>query len=57
MTFVIGINVIRSLINPIVDSMKVGTMWKVMQSIPGIGNTLNSVSSVVFASGTLIKTV
>ena len=55
MTFVIGINVIRSLINPIVDSMKVGTMWKVMQSIPGIGNTLNSVSSVVFASGTLIK--
>ena len=55
MTFVIGINVIRSLITPIVDSMKVGTMWKVMQSIPGIGNTLNSVSSVVFASGTLIK--
>lgn len=55
MTFVIGINLIRTLINPIVDSLKMNTMWKVMQSIPGVGNALNSMSSIVFASGTLIK--
>lgn len=55
MTLVIGLNLIRTLINPIVDSLKMGTVWKVMQSIPGVGNALNSMSSVVFASGTLIK--
>lgn len=55
MSFVIGINIIRSLINPIVDSLKMGTMWKVLQSIPGVGNSLNPISSIVVASGTLIK--
>lgn len=55
MTLVIGLNLVRTLINPIVDSIKAGSMWKVMQSIPGVGNAFNSVSSIIFASGTLIK--
>ena len=42
LSFVIGINLIRSLINPIVDSIKMGTFGKVL-------------SGIVLASGTLIK--
>lgn len=55
MSFVIGINLIQSLINPIVDSLKTGTLGKVLSGIPGIGGTLNSVSGIIFASGSLIK--
>ena len=55
MSFVIGINLIRSLINPIVDSIKIGTFGKILSGIPGIGGALNSVSGIVLASGTLIK--
>lgn len=55
LSFVIGINLIRSLINPIVDSIKMGTFGKVLSGIPGIGGALNSVSGIVLASGTLIK--
>ena len=55
MSFVIGINVIQSLISPIVDSIKTGTFGKVLSAIPGIGGALNSVSGIVLASGTLIK--
>ena len=55
MSFVIGINIIQSLISPIVDSIKTGTFGKVLSAIPGIGGALNSVSGIVLASGTLIK--
>lgn len=55
LSFVIGINLIRGLINPIVDSIKMGTWGKVLSGIPGIGGALNSVSGIVLASGTLIK--
>lgn len=55
LTFVIGINIVRTLINPIVDSIKLGSLWKIMQSLPGVTGALGSVSSIFIASGTLIK--
>ena len=55
MAFVIGLNIVRGLINPVVDSLQVGMLYKTLRMIPGIGNSLNSVSTVLLASGTLIK--
>lgn len=52
---VIGVNVIRSLINPVVDSIKTTTFGKAVSVIPGIGNVLSSMSGIILGSGTIIK--
>lgn len=52
---VTGINVIQGLITPIADMVTRGTVYKTASAIPGIGNTIDSVTKIVIASGTLIK--
>ena len=55
MSVIIGINVIQGLITPIVDSLKASALGKAAGMIPGIGNSLSSMSGVILGSGTLIK--
>lgn len=52
---VIGLNVIKGLINPILDSLKGTAINKAISLIPGAGNVINAVTSVVIGSGILIK--
>lgn len=55
MTLVIGINLIQSMISPIVDSVKTSAFGKAAAMIPGVGGALTSVSGILLGSGTLIK--
>lgn len=52
---VTGINIVNSLLSPAIDNVKNGTLRKALSSIPGIGNTLGSMSDVMLGSGVLIK--
>lgn len=55
MSLVIGINIIQSMISPIVDSVKTSSFGKAASMIPGVGGVLTSVSGIILGSGTLIK--
>ena len=55
MSVIVGINVIQGMITPIVDSLKTSALGKAAGMIPGIGNSLSSMSEVILGSGTLIK--
>ena len=55
LSVIIGLNVIQGLINPVVDRVKASTLGKTAGMIPGIGNTLSSMSEIILGSGALIK--
>lgn len=55
MSFVIGLNVVQSLLSPIVDSLKNNSLYRAAALIPGVGNALSSMSKVIIGSGVLIK--
>lgn len=55
LSVVIGMNVVRGMINPVVDGLKTTSFGKAVSMIPGIGTTLSSVSQIVLGSGVLIK--
>lgn len=52
---IVGINFIRSMTSPVIDTLKRGTLEKVIGSIPGIGNVADSVTQVVLGSAVLLK--
>lgn len=52
---VIGLNVIKGLISPILDSLKGSAFSKAVSLIPGIGGAVNAVTGVIIGSGALIK--
>lgn len=55
LSVIIGLNVIQGLINPVVDKVKASALGKTAGMIPGIGNTLSSMSEILLGSGALIK--
>lgn len=55
LSIVIGINVVQSMLSPVVDSIKTSTLGKAASVIPGIGQVLNSVSGIILGAGSLIK--
>ncbi len=55
MSLVIGMNLIQSMISPVVDSLKTSSFGKAASMIPGVGGVLTSVSGILLGSGTLIK--
>lgn len=50
-----GINVIQGLILPITSQVERSALVKVSTAIPGIGNTIGSVTSAVLCAGKLVK--
>lgn len=52
---IIGINIVHSLLAPAIDGFKNGAFQKALSGIPGIGNTLGSMTDVMVGSGILIK--
>lgn len=55
MSLIIGINVIRGMLNPVMDSIKATSFGKVASMLPGVGAVISSVSDIVLGCGTLIK--
>ncbi len=53
--FVIGLNVIKGLISPMLDSLKGTAFTKIVGMIPGVGTAVDAVSGVIIGSGALIK--
>lgn len=52
---VIGFQVIRGLISPVIDSLKRTLIGKTASSIPGIGNAIDSVTEIVLGSAALVR--
>lgn len=52
---VVGISALQSLIAPVIDSLRVTTVKKVISAIPGIGDVADSFTEVMFGSAILIK--
>lgn len=52
---VTGLSVFQSLITPVIDSVKAGTVRKTMSMLPGIGNVADGVMELVIGSAVLIK--
>ncbi|MGN1187583.1 MAG: stage III sporulation protein AE, partial [Lachnospiraceae bacterium] len=53
--FVIGLNVIKGLISPMLDSLKGTAFTKIVGMIPGVGTAVDAVSGIIIGSGALIK--
>lgn len=52
---VLGINVVQNLISPAKDRIVNGTVSRAAAMIPGVGNAVNGVSTLLLGSGILIK--
>lgn len=52
---VVGLQVVRNLVAPVMDSLKRGVLGKTAGSIPGIGNAVNAVTELVITSAVLVR--
>lgn len=55
MTVFMGLNGIKSIINPVKDSINTSYVYKAVSIIPGIGDAASMLSQTVIASSSLIK--
>ena len=55
MSLIIGINVIRGILSPVIDSIKATALGRTASMLPGVGRIISSVSDIVLGCGTLIK--
>lgn len=55
MGVVIGLQVVRGLVTPAVDSLKRGALGKTASVIPGIGNVVNTASDLILTCAVLIR--
>jgi stage III sporulation protein AE len=52
---VIGFNTIQGLIVPVVDQVKRSALFRVSESIPGVGDALSGTAQTIFSAGILLK--
>lgn len=52
---VVGLQVVRNLVIPVVDSLKRSAIGKTAGAIPGIGNAINAVTELVLTSAVLVR--
>lgn len=50
-----GINVVQGMVLPLASQMESSAVVKLTSAIPGVGNTISSVTSTVLCAGTLVK--
>lgn len=55
MGVVVGMQVIRGFVAPVIDSLRRTTLGKTAGAIPGVGNALNAVTEIVLASAVLVR--
>lgn len=52
---VAGLQIVRSLVTPIIDSLKRSALGKTAGIIPGVGNAINTVTEIVVTSAVLVR--
>ena len=52
---VVGLQIIRNLVAPVMDSVKRGLLSKAARALPGVGNAVNMVTELVVTSAVLVK--
>lgn len=52
---VVGLQIIRNLVAPVMDSVKRGLLSKVAGALPGVGNAVNMVTELVVTSAVLVR--
>lgn len=52
---VVGLQIVRNLVAPVMDSMKRGLLGKAAGALPGVGNAVNMVTELVVTSAVLIR--
>lgn len=52
---VVGMQVIQSMIAPVIDSLKRSAVGKTASAIPGVGNAINAVTEIVLTSAVLVR--
>lgn len=52
---VVGLQIIRNLVAPVMDSLKRGVLGKAAGALPGVGNAVNMVTELVVTSAVLIR--
>lgn len=50
-----GMNLVRGLVSPVMDTLKRGTLGKLAEALPGIGNAVNAVTEVLLAGAVLVR--
>ena len=55
LTFFMGLNGIKSILNPLKDNINTSYIYKAVSIIPGIGDAASALSQTVIASSSLIK--
>ncbi len=55
MGVVVGMQVIRGLVAPVIDNLRRTALGKTASAIPGVGNALNAVTEIVLASAVLVR--
>lgn len=53
--FVIGLNIIKGMISPMLDSLKGTAFTRIISMVPGVGTAMDAVGGVVIGSAALIK--
>ena len=52
---VVGLQIIRNLVEPVMDSVKRGLLSKAAGALPGVGNAVNMVTELVVTSAVLVR--
>lgn len=53
--FVVGLQVVRGMVAPVIDSLKRTAIGKTAAAIPGVGNAVNMVTEMVVTSAVLVR--
>ena len=53
--FVVGLQVVRGMVAPVIDSLKRTAIGKTAAAIPGVGNAVNMVTELVVTSAVLVR--
>lgn len=51
----VGLQVVRGLVAPVIDALKRGAVGKTASMLPGVGNAINSVTELVVTSAVLVR--
>lgn len=55
LSLVVGLQIVRGLVSPVMDSLKRSAIGKTASALPGIGNAVNMVTELVLTSAVLVR--
>ena len=55
LSLTVGLQIVRSLVSPVIDTLKRSALGKTAGALPGIGNAVNTVTELVVTSAVLVR--